>query len=185
MSGCAPHPAGSILFVGEPTESCEILKQTYRERGYRVVSQNSTSDAQNCVPQKFDLIIADVELSDGSGFELLKSIRAQGPGPEVILTSPNPSVDESEQALSAGAAYYLPQPFTPDAAINPIQSILNRQGGRVSAVSGQSGNSLFEADRSSKAPRRPMALANPPTTKSAPPLIGQSAVIKNLFTIIN
>jgi DNA-binding NtrC family response regulator len=185
MPRLTPHFAGSILFVGESTESCEILKQTYRERGYQVVSQNSASEAQHSAPQRFNLVIADVELSDGSGFELLKSIRAQDPAPDVILTSPNPSVDESERARLAGAAYYLPQPFAPDKAVSSIESILNRRAETASGVFGGSVIPLPETNRSSTPQRRPMALAKPCTTKSGPPMIGQSTVIKNLFKIIN
>ncbi len=180
-----PQFARSILFVGESTESCESLKQTYRERGYQVVSQNSASEAQNSAPQRFDLVIADVELSDGSGFELLKSIRAQEHAPDVILTSPNPSVDESEQARFAGAAYYLPQPFAPDEAVSSIESILNRRAETASALSGGSVSPLPETDRSSTPQRRAMAMAKPSTAKSGPPMIGHSTAIKNLFTIIN
>ena len=60
----------------------------------------------------FTLVLCDVRLPDGDGFELLKEIRAlDTPRPEVILMTGRPDREEARRARAIGAIGYLSRPI--------------------------------------------------------------------------
>ena len=62
--------------------------------------------------QKFDLLILDINLPDGSGLELLRTLRGRGDAtPAILLTANDLELDEVT-GLEAGADDYITQPFS-------------------------------------------------------------------------
>jgi len=58
------------------------------------------------------LVISDVNLGDGTGFDLLEKIHAMvGPRPSVILLTEHPRADEEIRAKELGALGYLAKPI--------------------------------------------------------------------------
>lgn len=62
--------------------------------------------------QKFDLLILDINLPDGSGLELLRTLRGRGDAtPAILLTANDLELDEVT-GLEAGADDYITKPFS-------------------------------------------------------------------------
>lgn len=61
---------------------------------------------------RFDLLILDVNLPDGSGLDLLRQIRAGGDTTPVILLTANDLELDEVTGLEAGADDYITKPFT-------------------------------------------------------------------------
>ena len=57
----------------------------------------------------FDLLISDIELPDGSGLELMRTIRSSRPVPGIALSGFG-SLDDIEQSQAAGFALHLTKP---------------------------------------------------------------------------
>lgn len=84
----------------------------------------------------FLLIILDVNLPDGSGFELCKQIRASGETPVIFLTVCDDEVN-TIMGLDLGADDYIAKPFRVRELISRINSVLrryNRQPGRKTEI---------------------------------------------------
>jgi two-component system NtrC family response regulator len=59
----------------------------------------------------FDIVFLDVNLPDGSGLELLPTIRQAESGPEVIIITGEGSAQSAEAAINSGAWDYLQKPL--------------------------------------------------------------------------
>ena len=78
-----------------------------------VVCRSSLAKARETLAEdRFDLLILDVNLPDGSGLGLLRQIRAGGDTTPVILLTANDLELDEVTGLEAGADYYLTKPFT-------------------------------------------------------------------------
>ena len=75
----------------------------------------------------FDLVILDVGLPDGSGFELCKEIRQFSEVPVIFLTARNEEVDRIV-GLEIGADDYVVKPFSPRELVARVKAILKRMG---------------------------------------------------------
>lgn len=78
--------------------------------------------------ETFDLILLDVNLPDGSGFDLAKEIVSQGRIPFIFLTAHNLE-EEMVRGLQMGADDYIVKPFSTKVVMEKIQAVLRRCGG--------------------------------------------------------
>lgn len=62
--------------------------------------------------ERFDLLILDINLPDGSGLELLRRLRAAGDRTPVILLTANDLELDEVTGLEAGADDYITKPFS-------------------------------------------------------------------------
>ena len=78
-----------------------------------VVCRTSLSSAREALEEdRFDLLILDVNLPDGSGLDLLRQVRAEGDAaPAILLTANDLELDEVT-GLEAGADDYITKPFS-------------------------------------------------------------------------
>jgi DNA-binding response OmpR family regulator len=59
----------------------------------------------------YDALVLDIGLPDGSGFEVLKALKAHSPQTGVVILSAKNSLDDKLQGLDWGADDYLAKPF--------------------------------------------------------------------------
>jgi two-component system catabolic regulation response regulator CreB len=82
-----------------------------------------------------ELLVLDLTLPDGSGFDLLEEIRRDADAPRVIvLTSRDEDVD-CVAALEAGADDFVTKPFSPRALVARVRAVL-RRGHRSDGAAG-------------------------------------------------
>jgi two-component system response regulator VicR len=72
-----------------------------------------------------DLIVLDVMLPDGNGFELCGTLRQGGRRPVIMLTARSQQVDKL-RGLALGADDYITKPFDPEELLARIQAVLRR-----------------------------------------------------------
>ncbi len=78
-----------------------------------VVCRSSLAKARETLAEdRFDLLILDVNLPDGSGLDLLRQIRVGGDTTPVILLTANDLELDEVTGLEAGADDYITKPFT-------------------------------------------------------------------------
>ena len=73
-----------------------------------------------------DVVILDVMLPDGSGFDLCRSIRAQGNTTPVLMLTAMDAVDDRVRGLEAGADDYLSKPFAFRELVARVQALARR-----------------------------------------------------------
>ena len=109
------RPANRILVVDDETSITGGLELILRDSAYEVQSADSIAQASRILSnQPLDLIITELRLPDGSGVDLLASVKRNFPNTEVILMTAFGSLDVAIEAIKRGAYYYLAKPYTPD-----------------------------------------------------------------------
>jgi two-component system catabolic regulation response regulator CreB len=114
-----------ILLVEDEPHIADPLTLTLNKEGLDPTRVGTISDAREAYKNNtFDLIILDVGLPDGNGFDFCKEIRGNGDNiPIIFLTSFSAEVDEV-RGLSIGADDYVTKPFSAIALSIKIKKIL-------------------------------------------------------------
>ncbi|HEX8706608.1 MAG TPA: response regulator [Myxococcaceae bacterium] len=79
----------------------------------------------------YDLIVLDLNMPDIGGIEVVEFVRGQDTLrqlPIVIVTTRGDEASRSK-ALAAGADRFMTKPFTPDAILSEVKSLLERGRG--------------------------------------------------------
>ncbi|UUO06061.1 sigma-54 dependent transcriptional regulator [Blastopirellula sp. J2-11] len=101
-----------ILLVDDDRHVLDSMGMWLREIGYTVTTSPGYHDAvAQLAAQKFDLVLADVRLQDGDGFELLRHIRKAQPEQTVILITGYGTADDAVEAIRLGAFDMLTKPL--------------------------------------------------------------------------
>ena len=70
-------------------------------------------DATRVLEQtNFDLVVSDIRMQDGDGFEVMCSVLKNSPGTAVILLTAFASVPEAVESMRNGAFDYLTKPIS-------------------------------------------------------------------------
>ena len=76
---------------------------------------------------QYDILILDLNLPDGDGFEVLKTFRENGGNTPVLIISARISVDDRVSGLNLGADDYLVKPFELDEFEARVRALLRRK----------------------------------------------------------
>ena len=118
-----------ILVVDDDPAIRQLLTDVLELEGYEVTLAVDGIAAVRAVKGASpDFVVLDVMMPGLDGFEVLSTIRAQGgePVPVLMLTAAAEAGADS-RAWANGVDFYLAKPFTPDAVLDLIDSVLTRQ----------------------------------------------------------
>lgn len=100
-----------------------------RKHGYEVQNARTKSDALKMwKSEDFNLIILDVTLPDGTGYEICQEIRVSSDIPILFLTAADDEMDIT-MGLDIGGDDYLPKPFKLAVLFSRINALLRRSEG--------------------------------------------------------
>lgn len=98
-----------------------------------VICRTSLAKARETLSgDRFDLLILDVNLPDGSGLDLLRQVRAEGDATPVILLTANDLELDEVTGLEAGADDYITKPFSLAVLRARVNAQLRRSAPKVS-----------------------------------------------------
>jgi DNA-binding NtrC family response regulator len=104
--------SGNLLLVDDDRPMLESMAGWLREQGYQVQTASGREQAQKLLAERpFDLVLADIRLADGDGFEVLADCRQKHPESTVILMTGYGTVETAIEALRAGAFDLLTKPL--------------------------------------------------------------------------
>jgi PAS domain S-box-containing protein len=113
-SAASSAPVGrrlKILLVDDNADTLAFLSTMLHRRGHDVSTASDMAAAHRLATEgDCDLLISDIELPDGSGLELMDSIRCRKPIPGIALSGFG-SAGDIEQSLAAGFAVHLTKPI--------------------------------------------------------------------------
>ena len=120
-----------ILLV-EDNETIIIgLKYSLEQEGFAIVSTKTKKETEEIIlKQEIDLVLLDITLPDGNGFDICKLIKEKRDIPVIFLTAQ----DEETSVvigLDLGADDYITKPFRTRELISRINSVLRRYGKSV------------------------------------------------------
>ncbi|MGZ5207732.1 MAG: response regulator transcription factor [Sulfuricurvum sp.] len=102
---------------------CDIL----RSERFDVFPYFFLKDAEDALfEQRFDVIILDVNLPDGCGFDLAKSLRSLQIGTPILFLTSEKSPQSVALGFESGGDDYLKKPFEPTELIARLKNLIRR-----------------------------------------------------------
>ena len=116
-----------ILILDDEKQIVDIVEKALIREGFsRIYKSYSIEQAFAMVNEKRpDLLILDVMLPDGSGFDLINRVRRSNNIPVIFLTAKDEDTDKLI-GLGLGADDYVTKPFVTKELILRIEAILRR-----------------------------------------------------------
>jgi DNA-binding response OmpR family regulator len=116
--------AQRILVVEDEPAIAESVAYALERDGFSVTLAATLTDAAALVDGA-DLVVLDLMLPDGSGFDLIGRWRKNQHIPVIVLSSRDGEADRVV-ALEAGADDYVTKPFSPREVVARVRAVLRR-----------------------------------------------------------
>lgn len=125
-----------ILIVEDDRFILEGLILSLKDEGFELVSASSFKEASALIEEKLnkmELILLDVTLPDGSGFDLFQMIREKSDVPILFLTAIDDEIHKV-MALEQGADDYITKPFHIRELIARMRAVMRRYKGNETTL---------------------------------------------------
>src|SRR4051794_26101473 len=99
-----------ILLVEDHRDTCEAISRMLSRIGCEVETAANVADATHaCKNCTYDLLLCDIGLPDGDGWELLRNVRQFSPVPGIALTGYGMPA-EVQTSIESGFAAHITKP---------------------------------------------------------------------------
>jgi two-component system OmpR family response regulator len=116
-----------LLVVDDEATILELLSGSLRLAGFEVMTASSGAEAVRAAASgRPDLVLLDVMMPDGDGFEALRRIRSGGAEVPVIFLTARDEVPDRVAGFAVGADDYVTKPFSLDELLGRIRAVLKR-----------------------------------------------------------
>lgn len=115
-----------ILLVEDDSFLRDGLCEMLGKEGYTVVSVSTVADACRNLDDSVNLIILDVMLPDGNGFDFCESIRGKGWGVPILFLTACDDEIQIVRGLDAGGDDYVTKPFKLLEFMSRVRALLRR-----------------------------------------------------------
>ena len=116
-----------LLVVDDEATILELLSGSLRLAGFEVMTASSGAEAVRAAASgQPDLVLLDVMMPDGDGFEALRRIRSGGGEVPVIFLTARDEVPDRVEGFAVGADDYVTKPFSLDELLGRIRAVLKR-----------------------------------------------------------
>jgi len=117
-----------VLLVEDDPELAAVLENGMTEEGFQVVRESTFAGGRlRAVLGAFDVLILDVMLPGGSGFDLCRGIREAGVNAPVLMLTARDTIDDRVRGLDSGADDYLTKPFAFRELIARLHALARRR----------------------------------------------------------
>jgi two-component system OmpR family response regulator len=116
-----------LLVVDDEATILELLSGSLRLAGFEVLTAASGAEAVRAAASgRPDLVLLDVMMPDGDGFEALRRMRSGGAEVPVIFLTARDEESDRVTGFAAGADDYVTKPFSLDELLGRIRAVLRR-----------------------------------------------------------
>ena len=139
----------NILYVEDDLSLIDGLKYTLETSGYMIDISRTVKEALTLFKQsQYDLLLLDVTLPDGTGFDICREVRKLSTVPIIFLTASDQEIS-IVRGLDIGADDYITKPFKLNELLSRIKAILRRslQFSKAAAVLEANGIRIDTAER--------------------------------------
>lgn len=118
-----------ILIVDDDRDLSDITKEMLMNYDYEVEQAFSVDEAYEVLTDgRYDLILLDINLPDGEGYEVCRELRKVSTVP-VIFASARTSVDDRVTGFEEGGDDYLPKPYSMKELLVRVNALIRRTYG--------------------------------------------------------
>ena len=118
-----------LLLVEDDDAIARGLCYALEQEGYAVRRAATQAAACAALPEGFDLLLLDITLPDGSGFEVLRRARRLDPDQPAVFLTARDDEGNTVLGLDLGADDYIAKPFNPMEVVARLKAQLRRAGG--------------------------------------------------------
>ena len=117
-----------ILLVEDDKKLASVLVAGFREQQIEVVTAETFQDGvRKASLTQHAVIVLDVMLPGGSGFDLCRKLRARGDATPIMMLTARGDVEDRVAGLEAGADDYLAKPFAFKELLARVRALARRQ----------------------------------------------------------
>ncbi len=117
-----------ILIVEDDRELAQILAQGFDEHHIEVVVADTIAQGrERAALGTYEVILLDVLLPDGSGFDLCALLRGRGITTPILMLTARDAIDDRVRGLEAGADDYLIKPFAFRELLARVRALARRR----------------------------------------------------------
>lgn len=118
---------GRLLVVDDEKTILELLSGSLRLAGFEVTTAASGTEAvRAAASRRPDLVLLDVMMPDGDGFEALRRMRSAGIEVPVIFLTARDEEPDRVNGFDLGADDYVTKPFSLNELLGRIRAVLRR-----------------------------------------------------------
>lgn len=149
-----------VLIVEDERDIADLLADYFETEGYRTVTASNAADAVESCRRGPDVILLDVNLPDGDGFEVCRKVRESVACPIVFLTARVEDAD-AIAGFAAGGDDYVTKPFSLEVLGARVRAHLARseRSSERAVVGFSCGISIDFGAREARVNGRPVELA--------------------------
>ncbi|WP_085876036.1 response regulator transcription factor [Peptoniphilus vaginalis] len=138
----------SILLVDDESYLIDSMYKFLKNKGYqKILTAKNIAEARfKLNNNKVDLMILDIMLTDGSGFDLLKDLRKKSSLPVIILSALS-GIDDKKEGFDLEVDDYIVKPFLPEDLLWRIEAVLRRTYQNKNEKIILSGGIIFDRER--------------------------------------
>jgi DNA-binding response OmpR family regulator len=116
-----------ILLVDDDDSLLALVAEALEREGHNVELCYTRQQATDLLAgSSFDVLVLDVGLPDGSGFDICSDYRASGGLASILMLTGKTAVRDKEQGLDLGADDYLTKPFSLRELAARLRALLRR-----------------------------------------------------------
>jgi two-component system catabolic regulation response regulator CreB len=115
----------TVLVVEDEPAIAESVAYALQRDGFATVIADSLAQADEAC-RACDLIVLDLMLPDGSGFDLIGRLRREAVRTPIIVLSSRDGEADRVAALETGADDYVTKPFSPREVVARVRAVLRR-----------------------------------------------------------
>lgn len=124
-----------ILLVEDDRLISSGLTLALKRAGHEVCSAETAKEVQDAIGQRsFDLLILDLGLPDGSGLDVLRTIRSSGLSLFVMIVSARDAINDRIEGLNLGADDYITKPFELSELLARVHAFSRRLDDKTSST---------------------------------------------------
>ncbi len=119
-----------ILLLEDDISLVDGLQYSLKKNGFDAEIVRTVSEALNSIENigKYDLLILDVTLPDGTGFDVCEAVRRQGQQVPIIFLTASDEEVNIIRGLDSGGDDYITKPFRLGELCSRIRALLRRAG---------------------------------------------------------
>lgn len=121
-----------ILVIEDDSSLCKSMAEVLNEHSYQTDIAENLKDGEYFISiRNYDLVLADWDLPDGCGVDIISQVKEKSPRTPVIVLSNKIAPEHEIRAFKEGADDFIPKPLNLEVLLTRVQARLRFWGSSV------------------------------------------------------